>query len=100
MALVEERQVASDQEVINRFRPSVGAPLLAEELPELLQVGPVGVQGMAGDIALGGEITDELVDFVFHVAAFSICCSPNGVVQRSLRLIYSVAKLKGSGFSV
>jgi hypothetical protein len=26
---------------------------------------------MAGDIALGGEITDELVDFVFHVAAFS-----------------------------
>jgi hypothetical protein len=26
---------------------------------------------MAGDIALGGEITDELVDFVFHVTIFT-----------------------------
>lgn len=71
MALVEERQVASDKEVVNRFRPGVAAPLPKEEIPELLQVGAVGIQGMAGDIALGGEITDELVDFAFHVAAFT-----------------------------
>ena len=52
MALVEERQVASDKEVVDRYRPGVGDPLPEEELPELFQVGAVGVQGMAGDVAL------------------------------------------------
>jgi hypothetical protein len=51
-----------------------------------------------GDVALGGEITDELVDFAFHVTSF---------IDFVLRMVWSgslrskfdfVAEPKGSGF--